>query len=68
MNLRKQIQITLNNSGVNENRVNSLEKIINVFAIGFLVWSIKGNYFKYVMIQRKTTDELLAIYKQTLNQ
>lgn len=72
MDLRKQIQVTLNNDTVNSNRVDKLETICDDFAIGFLEkFTMKVDYVDDTEIgvlweyedKIYTTKELLQIYK-----
>lgn len=72
MDLRKQIQVTLNNDTVNSNRVDKLETICDDFAIGFAEWVdnktvqiSKGEWANWQEDAKSclTSKELIQIYK-----
>jgi hypothetical protein len=72
MTLKKQFQVTFNNTVVNENRVDKSIKIANEFAIVFAEWvgqnTINYSSGKFRMKTLKptlfTSKELLEIYKK----
>lgn len=71
--LRKQIQVCLNNSSVNENRVNKLEQITDDFSVKLIEWMHGNSVYignsLYRVINKDeiyTITELLQIFKNNI--